>query len=64
MQKARWVKDGKYYTSSGVSVGMDMTLGWIGDLHTVETAQAIAKYMEYMWNADSEDDPFAIESYE
>lgn len=30
-QKARWVSTGKFYTSSGVSAGMDMTLGFIAD---------------------------------
>ena len=29
-QKARWVSTGKFYTSSGVSAGMDMTLGLTG----------------------------------
>ncbi|MEO5583759.1 MAG: DJ-1/PfpI family protein, partial [Saprospiraceae bacterium] len=34
--KARWVIDGKYYTSSGVSAGMDMSLGYLQDRHGVE----------------------------
>ena len=29
IREARWVEDGKYFTSSGVSAGMDMTLGLI-----------------------------------
>ena len=32
IKKARWVVDEKYYTSSGVSAGMDMSLGFISDL--------------------------------
>ena len=32
MAKARWVEDGKYFTSSGVSAGMDMTLAVIAKL--------------------------------
>jgi len=30
VRKARWVVDNKYYTSSGVSPGMDKTLGFSG----------------------------------
>lgn len=29
IDKARWVVDGKFYTSSGVSAGMDMALGFV-----------------------------------
>ena len=32
IRKARWVVDGKYYTSSGVSAGMDMALGFVNDI--------------------------------
>ena len=59
-RKARWVKDGKFYTSSGVSAGIDMTLGFIGDLHSMETANTVAESIEYIWNPDPENDPFAI----
>jgi len=31
VRQARWVSDGKFYTSSGVTAGMDMTLGFIAD---------------------------------
>lgn len=31
VEEARWVVDGKFYTSSGVSAGMDMVLGFIRD---------------------------------
>jgi putative intracellular protease/amidase len=31
VRRARWVRDGKYYTSSGVSAGIDMTLGFVSD---------------------------------
>ena len=60
IKKARWVKDGKYYTSSGVSAGIDMTLGFICDIYGIKTSQAIANGIEYTWNANKEDDPFAI----
>ena len=60
VKKARWVKDGKFYTSSGVSAGIDMTLGFVSDRLGIESAQNIANYMEYIWNRDMDNDPFAI----
>jgi len=60
VKKARWVKDGKFYTSSGVSAGIDMTLGFVSDVHGVEKSQTIANYIEYIWNPDMNNDPFAI----
>ena len=61
IKKARWVNDGKYYTSSGVSAGIDMTLGFISDLHGHKMAKEICKIIEYIWNDDKNKDPFAIE---
>lgn len=58
IKKARWAVDGKYYTSSGVSAGMDMTLGFLKDRHGMEFAQRVAWEIEYNWIADMEDDPF------
>ena len=59
MTKARWVVDGKYYTSSGVSAGMDMTLGFIKDCFNEQTAVDIANHIEYIWNSDCSKDLFA-----
>ncbi|MDF2512676.1 MAG: ThiJ/PfpI protein [Herbinix sp.] len=59
IQNARWVVDGKYYTSSGVSAGMDMTLGFIRDRFDEQKALHIAKSIEYIWNSDNSKDPFA-----
>ena len=61
VKKARWVQDGKFYTSSGVSAGIDMTLGFVRDMHGLENSRAIASVMEYIWNSDMDNDPFAIE---
>ncbi len=57
--KARWVEDGKYFTSSGVSAGMDMTLAVIARLCGRETSLQIASRAEYQWHEDSSWDPFA-----
>ncbi|RUS65444.1 Isonitrile hydratase [Saezia sanguinis] len=58
-RQARWCVDGKFYTSSGVSAGMDMTLGFIADQHGMNKANDIAQHIEYVWNANPDNDPFA-----
>lgn len=58
---ARWVVDGKYYSSSGVSAGIDMALGFVRDQYGEEKAKIIAERMEYIWNSDSSLDPFAAD---
>jgi putative intracellular protease/amidase len=57
--RARWVEDGKYFTSSGVSAGMDMALGLIAHIFDRETSLAIAGRAEYAWHEDKGWDPFA-----
>ena len=61
IKKARWVTDGKYYTSSGVSAGMDMALGFVADQFGLDKAKEIAQRIEYIWNSDWDNDIFAIE---
>lgn len=56
---ARWVVDGKFYTSSGVSAGMDMALGFVNDRFGKAAANEIADSIEYVWNSDKEHDLFA-----
>ena len=58
-KKARWVEDGKYFTSSGVSAGMDMAMALIERLYGVEAARTVAQYAEYTWAEDPADDPFS-----
>ena len=57
--QARWVQDGKFYTSSGVSAGMDMSLGFICDQFGRAKAEEIAAHIEYRWQDDKWNDPFA-----
>jgi len=59
IRKARWTVDGKFYTSSGITAGIDMALGFIADRFDVETARRISKSIEYIWNEDKDEDPFA-----
>jgi len=59
-KSARWVQDDKYYTSSGVSAGIDMALGFIGETQGLQKAEKIAREIEYVWQQDKENDPFAV----
>ena len=59
IETARWVEDGKFVTSSGVSAGIDMALAIIARLFGNETAEAIATGAEYTWHRDANVDPFA-----
>jgi len=59
VKQARWVEDGKFFTSSGVSAGMDMALAAGARLFGMEKAEEIAEECEYIWNRDPDYDPFA-----
>jgi transcriptional regulator GlxA family with amidase domain len=59
MRQARWVEDGKFATSSGVSAGIDMALAIIARLVSAEAAEQAATSMEYEWHRDAGWDPFA-----
>ncbi|WP_121061682.1 DJ-1/PfpI family protein [Chachezhania antarctica] len=59
VRQARWVESATFLTSSGVSAGMDMTLGVIALMHGRETAEKVATWTEYTWHSDKDDDPFA-----
>lgn len=59
--KARWTVDEKYYTSSGVSAGLDMTLGFLADQHGIEFARKVAFEIEYNWIDDKDNDTFSVE---
>lgn len=58
-KKARRVADGKFYTSSGITAGMDMALGFIADRYGENEARRIEAFTEYRRSADPADDPFA-----
>ena len=59
IEAARWVEDGKFVTSSGVSAGIDMALAIIARLFGNEVAETIAKGAEYIWHREADVDPFA-----
>jgi len=59
VKKARWIKEGKFYTSSGISAGIDMTLGFISDVLGYDIAKKQSMEIEYEWKEDSTWDPFS-----
>jgi putative intracellular protease/amidase len=57
-KKARWVVDGKFYTSSGVTAGTDMALGFLSDRNGANFARKVAQEIEYNWTEDKDNDTF------
>ena len=57
--RARWVRDGKVWSSSGVSAGIDVTFAWMAAVFGDETAADVANGMEYVRHLNASDDPFA-----
>jgi transcriptional regulator GlxA family with amidase domain len=60
IKKARWTKENNIYTASGVSAGIDMALDFAADINGTSIAEHTAKIIEYVWNKDSGNDPFAV----
>ena len=59
IKEARWVVDGKFRTSSGISAGIDMALDYVEDTCGPETADKASTQMEYIRNRESGYDAFA-----
>ncbi|KAK1994730.1 DJ-1/PfpI family protein [Colletotrichum falcatum] len=59
VHEARWVRDGRVWTSSGISAGIDLTFAWIGAVYGEDVAKRIADRMEYTPVQDPSWDPFA-----
>ncbi len=59
IKQARWVEDGKFVTSSGVSAGIDMALAVIARLGGQALSEELATAAEYDWHRDPRWDPFA-----
>jgi len=49
----RWVDEGKYLTSGGISAGIDMSLHLVSKLVGIELAEKTAKQMEFEWRKNS-----------
>ena len=59
VREARWVEDGRFFTSSGISAGMDMALAVVQRRFDRTVSLEIARQAEYLWNDDRTFDPFA-----
>jgi len=59
VKEARWVEDGPFATSSGVSAGIDMALAIVARLAGQAFSEQLAVATEYEWHRDASWDPFA-----
>ncbi|EJD32998.1 class I glutamine amidotransferase-like protein, partial [Auricularia subglabra TFB-10046 SS5] len=60
VHKARWVVDGKLWTASGVTAGLDMAFGWVAQVVGQDVARQLAGVMEHA-PRKQDDDEFADE---
>lgn len=49
LENQRWISEGKYITSGGISAGIDMSLFLVSKLSSIELAEKTARQMEYCW---------------
>ena len=54
LENKRWVSDGKYITSGGISAGIDMSLYLVSQLSSMKVAEDTAIQMEYNWHKNHE----------
>jgi len=54
LENKRWVSDGKYITSGGISAGIDMSLYLVSQLSSMKVAEDTATQMEYNWHKNHE----------
>jgi hypothetical protein len=57
--QVRRVEDGKFFTTAGVSAGMEMAHALIARLFGKEKGVAIARDARYEWRENAGGDPFA-----
>ncbi len=53
IEHQRWVDEGKYVTSGGISAGIDMSLHLVSRLTNLELAERTARQMEFDWKKNS-----------
>lgn len=59
MHTARWVQDGKYFTSSGISAGIDVAYAFLEHVYGKGADDYVALSSEYRRWGNASDDPFA-----
>ena len=60
IRDARWIVDGNFRTSSGISAGIDMALSFVEDMVGPDAADRATTEMEYIRNQDSNFDTFSL----
>lgn len=58
VNQARWVTDGKFWTSSGVFAGTDMARAYISAKFGKTLAAQVSHYLEFVAITDPSNDPF------
>ncbi|KAJ2963659.1 hypothetical protein NQZ79_g1353 [Umbelopsis isabellina] len=56
--KARWVHDGRFWTSSGVSAGMDLASAYIREIYGEKAGELVTDMLEYTPELNPDNDPF------
>lgn len=57
--KARWTVDGNFWTSSGVTAGLDAAYAFVETIFGPGTSDSIAEITEYTRQTDPHNDPWA-----
>jgi transcriptional regulator GlxA family with amidase domain len=63
VRRARWLHDGRFLTSSGVSAGTDAAVYAVKVLLSAEEAAAAARRLEHVPITQAQDDAFADEAF-
>ena len=53
VESQRWVDEGKFVTSGGISAGIDMSLHLVSKLVSLDLAEKTARQMEFEWHKNS-----------
>lgn len=53
IESRRWIDEGKFVTSGGISAGIDMSLHLVSRLVGAELAEKTARQMEFEWRKNS-----------
>ena len=53
LEQQRWVEDGKFISSAGISAGIDMSLYLLSKIHSRTLAEQTARQMEFSWTLNS-----------
>ena len=59
--RARWVEDGKRWTSSGIAAGIDMAAAMIARWEGQEVCHQVLERAEIEVSLDPDSDPFALD---